>query len=427
MGQAESSDYQDPEKQGARDRNPGPPVEANDPFGMHRFSLHRYSVRHMLLLFLAVLLMASMTVTAALSGAWMMLALAGAGLIVISTVMTLMLRMAVRRVIIERWIRRLGMGDFEYKVEPWGRDELSKVCIALETLRMRAITAMQLNEVQRLSEQLQQKNEELESALSDLHRTQDRIVSRRKVAELGELAAGLAHEIRNPLQFIKNFAEGSVSAASDLQEDDAALPLEKRELVQDITDNMRRIIQHSDRANRIISQMIAMGRQENAEFRNVAINALLAEQTGLAIQAAKAQNLELEIEIIDDMDPEAGDVSIIPEDMSRVFTNLVSNACLATTEKALEYSEPGYSPTIRIGTKRKDGEVTITVWDNGFGMTPEVMEKMFNPFFTTRPNNQATGLGLSLSHDIVQMHGGTITADSQPGQYTTMIVTLLGR
>ena len=357
----------------------------------------------------------------------MMLALAGAGLIVISAVMTLMLRMAVRRVIIERWIRRLGTGDFEYKVEPWGRDELSKVCIALETLRMRAITAMQLNEVQRLSEQLQQKNEELESALSDLHRTQDRIVSRRKVAELGELAAGLAHEIRNPLQFIKNFAEGSVSAASDLQEDDAALPLEKRELVQDITDNMRRIIQHSDRANRIISQMIAMGRQENAEFRNVAINALLAEQTGLAIQAAKAQNLELEIEIIDDMDPEAGDVSIIPEDMSRVFTNLVSNACLATTEKALEYSEPGYSPTIRIGTKRKDGEVTITVWDNGFGMTPEVMEKMFNPFFTTRPNNQATGLGLSLSHDIVQMHGGTITADSQPGQYTTMIVTLPGR
>lgn len=275
-----------------------------------------------------------------------------------------------------------------------------------------------------LSEQLQHKNHQLESALSDLHRTQDRIVSRRKVAELGELAAGLAHEIRNPLQFIKNFAEGSVAAASDLQEDEAALPPEKRELLQDITENMRRIIQHSERANRIISQMIAMGRQENAEFRSVAINTLLSEQAGLALQAAKSQNLDLDIEMVDDMDPEVGDVSIIPEDMSRVFINLVSNAFLATAEKALVHSGSVYSPTIRVGTKRKDGEVMITVWDNGLGMTPEVMEKMFNPFFTTRPNNQATGLGLSLSYDIVQMHGGNITADSQPGQYTTMIVTL---
>lgn len=424
MGQAENNDYQDPERQAELGRNPEPPAEANDPFGLHRFSLHRYSVRHMLMLFLAVLLMASMTVTAALSGAWTMLALAGAGLVVISISMTLMLRMAVRRVIIERWIRRLGMGDFEYTVEPWGRDELSKVCIALETLRMRAIRAMQLNEVQRLSEQLQHKNHQLESALSDLHRTQDRIVSRRKVAELGELAAGLAHEIRNPLQFIKNFAEGSVAAASDLQEDEAALPPEKREQLQDITENMRRIIQHSERANRIISQMIAMGRQENAEFRSVAINTLLSEQAGLALQAAKSQNLDLDIEMVDDMDPEVGDVSIIPEDMSRVFINLVSNAFLATAEKALVHSGSVYSPTIRVGTKRKDGEVMITVWDNGLGMTPEVMEKMFNPFFTTRPNNQATGLGLSLSYDIVQMHGGNITADSQPGQYTTMIVTL---
>lgn len=149
MGQAENNDYQDPERQAELGRNPEPPAEANDPFGLHRFSLHRYSVRHMLMLFLAVLLMASMTVTAALSGAWTMLALAGAGLVVISISMTLLLRMAVRRVIIERWIRRLGMGDFEYTVEPWGRDELSKVCIALETLRMRAIRAMQLNEVQR--------------------------------------------------------------------------------------------------------------------------------------------------------------------------------------------------------------------------------------------------------------------------------------
>ena len=409
--------------------------------GMGAFSIQRYSARNMLMMMTTAVILLVMTVASGLAGMWTFTGLAGIGLITITLCMFLMAKMSIRRVQVETWIQKLGNGDFNYTVQPRGRDELSKVCIALETLRMRAMRMTQLNQVQNLSEELSEKNEELEIALYELQRTQDRMVSRRKVAELGELSAGLAHELRNPLQFIKNFAEASAEAAAALQEDDRELNQEQIEMVMDISESMSHIIRHSERANRIIGHMSAMGRHENTPPRMVDINSLLLEQAQMAHMSARAMNPDMRVEMKREMDPETGEILLIPEDLSRVFTNLVSNACHATSERdeqeahgqqegqheSANESRDEYLPQIIIGTKRQENQVVITVWDNGVGMTPEVMEKMYNPFFSTKNSTLATGLGLSLCHDIVQGHGGTMAADSRPGRYTKMTVTIPDR
>ena len=392
------------------------------------FSIRRYSVRNMSMMMISSLIFLGIALYAGVQELWTLTGLAGGGLITIATCLILMARMSIRRVEVENWIQRLGNGDFNHTVQPRGRDELSKVCVALEMLRMRAMRATQLNQVQQLSEELAEKNEESEMAFRELQRTQDRMVSRRKVAELGELSAGLAHELRNPLQFIKNFAEASAEASASLQEEeDGNLNQEQLDLVVDISESMSHILRHSERANRIIFQMSAMGRHEHTPRRRIDINSLLTEQAHMAHQAMITINPDVMVQMTSYMDPEAGEVEVIPEDLSRVFTNLVSNACQATFEKAEEENDESYSPQINIGTKRQDQQVMITVWDNGVGMTPEVMEKIFNPFFTTKNSTLATGLGLSLCHDIVQGHGGTIAADSRPGRYTKMTVTIPDR
>ena len=180
--------------------------DPNDPFGMSKYSIRRYSVQHILLLFTVLGLIAAINVQAIILGNVALIATALAALLLALAMSGLVVLVGMRTVAIEVWIRRLGMGDFEYRVEPWGQDEVSKACLALETLRQNSIRAMQLDRVQQLSQELREKNEELESTLDELHHSQDQIISQQKLAELGELSSGVAHEIRNPLQFIRNFA-----------------------------------------------------------------------------------------------------------------------------------------------------------------------------------------------------------------------------
>ncbi len=411
--------------------NPGI-YEGNDPFGLRRFSLRRYSVRHMLMLTTTLGILCAVTARAAWAQDWFILGLAAAGLALTGMVMSLMLRATVRRVIVEQWIRRLGMGDFDYTVEPWGSDELSKCCVALETLRLRAIEAMQLNEVQRLSQELQVRNGELESALEDLRRTQDQVVSRQKLAELGELSAGVAHEIRNPLQFIRSFAEDADSVGGQLVEvvERVARQVtpEEREEINNLTSQLKedvgRVVRNTDRADRVVADMLALHRDSRGEFQPVDLNRLVEQQTMVAYWSVQAQLDGFAADVRLDLEPEMGETQAIPEDLGRVITNLVTNACQALAERAESAGPDGYEPALLVSIRRAEGAVEIRVWDNGTGMTEEVRTKIFNPFFTTKGPNRGTGLGLSFCFDVAREHGGTIEARSEQGEFTEMLVRL---
>ena len=279
----------------------------------------------------------------------------------------------------------------------------------------------------------QGKNEELEDILEQLHRTQNQVISRQKLVELGELAAGVAHEIRNPLNLIRNFSQTSEQLMNELKEtlDEAGGTIsdDQRGLMDEITvnlkENMTRMREHSDRANRIVEEMLAMGSNTSGAFRETNINQLVRDNTALAYQAARANDTEFNLEIVEELDPDAGLINAVPEDLGRVFLNIVSNACYAINEKIGQTpNDPHYRPTLWVSTRRAANAIEIQIRDNGNGIPPEVMDRIFNPFFTTKPPNRGTGLGLSLCSDIVRQHGGSITPESEPGQYTAMLVSI---
>ena len=352
-------------------------------------------------------------------------------------------RMLLRRLgtLSDRMLQMAG-GDLETEVEADGRDEVADMARALEVFRRNSLEAQRLNLVEQLANELQGKNEELETVLADLERAQDQIVVREKLAALGELTAGVAHEIRNPLNFIKNFSEASEELLEELGElmTDIADDLDQEdksyldEITGDLTGNLERILSHCDRANRIVNDMLMMGR-DTGEQRMTDINSLLDEHARLAYHSARALDTEFQLSIERDLDPTMGEVNVVPRDLGRVFLNMVGNACDATDEKrrtieaevaAEERPAPAepYMPTLWIATNRGDENMQIRIKDNGGGMPPEIIDKIFNPFFTTKPTDKGTGLGLAISNDIVRQHGGTITVNSQPDEYTEMLLEI---
>ena len=346
-------------------------------------------------------------------------------------------RVLLRRLeLLSDWMRRMAAGDLEAQVEIGGRDEVADMAAALEVFRQHALEVQRLNLVELLAEELKEKNAELESTVGELHRAQDQIVMREKLAALGELTAGVAHEIRNPLNFVKNFSEVSgellVELREALEEDGNNMSEKQRGLVEDISSdlsgNLERIGQHTERANRIVHDMLMMGRG-SSEWQPTNINSLVDEYARLAFHSARASDPDFQLDIRQDLDPDAGELEAIPQDLGRVFLNMVGNACYATDEKRRAAAETGsgagdYSPTLLLSTKRTENHVVVRIRDNGNGMPPEVVEKIFNPFFTTKPTGQGTGLGLAISNDIVREHGGTIRVETEPGEFTEMIIEL---
>ena len=367
------------------------------------------------------------------TGRIMLLAIGILSVLVAVLSMLRLITIGLRSVALEVWIRRMGAGDLDYKVEMKEKDEITELAIALEELRQRSKKALQLNLVEKLSKGLQEKNEELERVLAELRETQDQVVMRQKLVELGELTAGIAHEIRNPLNFVRNFTQASEELLEELSEElnESADDLddEKRKLIaeisQDLTENLERIRSHGDRANRIITNMLMMGRG-GGDMQVVNLPTLLEENAMLAYQSVRAGDLNFQLDIRTEFDSNVGDVSLVSEDMGRVVINMVTNACYATAEKrrSLEGGSQSYAPTIWLVTERRDDVIEIQIRDNGTGIPPDVMEKVFNPFFTTKPTDKGTGLGLSLSNDIVRRHGGSIAVSSEPGEYTEMKISL---
>ena len=338
-------------------------------------------------------------------------------------------------------MRALAGGDLESPVDASGRDEVAEMADALEQFRKAALEVQRLNLVEELAGQLSERNEQLSQTLADLDRAQDQIVANEKLAALGEVTAGVAHEIRNPLNFVKNFAESSDELLEELLEaiadpepaDDQADYI--AEITGDLKENLGRIRSHGDRANRIVESMLMMGRG-GGESRPVEINALLEEHAMLSYHSARAQDPDFNVTIERDFDPEVGELEVIPQDMGRVFLNLVTNAGYAANQRWRELGgEPGkiaagadddtpYFPTIWLGTRRTEESAVITVRDNGTGIPPDVAQRIFEPFFTTKPTNEGTGLGLAMSNDIVRGHGGQISVQSEPGEYTEFTVEL---
>ena len=344
-------------------------------------------------------------------------------------------RVIVRRIQqLSNWMLQMAGGDLESQVELGGRDEVADMADALEVFRRHALEVQRLNLVEQLAEELQGKNDQLESVLADLRRAQEQIVMREKLAALGELTAGVAHEIKNPLNFVKNFSESSGELLDELkevlEENADKISDDDRGLIQEISDdlnsNLNRILSHGDRANRIVQDMLMMGR-ETGEERPTDINSLLDEHTRLAYHSARATDPNFQLHIEQELGPEVGQIVVKPQDIGRVFLNIVGNACDATDEKRRALHESGntsYMPTLSLFTSRGDEHIEVRIRDNGDGIPPDVADRIFNPFFTTKPTDRGTGLGLAITNDIVRQHGGSIEVESEPGEYTEMTVRL---
>ena len=334
-------------------------------------------------------------------------------------------------------MREMGRGELDLEVQVRGSDEIAEMARALEIFRKSALDARRLDVAEKLSRDLLAKNDELQSVLDQLQSAQSQIVMREKLAALGELTAGVAHEIKNPLNFVNNFSEASKELIEELEEivNDSEMDDEERKeeidsICEMLVGNLNRILEHGNRAVRIVTDMLRMGRG-GGRAQETDINQLVEQHTKLAYHGARASTEDFQIHLDFDLDPDTGSPEIISQDVGRVILNLVGNSCYATHQKRLraveqagEGSQTDYRPQLLVSTKL-DGEfVVIVIRDNGDGMPAEVQEKIFNPFFTTKPTDQGTGLGLAICNDIVLKHGGTIQVDSQEGEYTEMKVTL---
>ncbi len=328
-------------------------------------------------------------------------------------------------------MRRMAGGDLETSVDVGGRDEVTDMADALEVFRQHALEVQRLNLVEKLAEEVRAKNVELEGVLNDLRRAQNQVVLQEKLAALGQLTAGVAHEIKNPLNFIKNFSEISRELTEEMKEilDDSGEELDEkaREELDDVTGeldtSLAKIVEHSLRADSIVRGMLSHSRESSGELESVDVNAMLNEYANLAYHSRRALDSEFNVAFHQDLDEGAGEIQAVPQELSRVFLNLVTNACQATDERRKGGSDD-YQPTLWLTTRREDERVEVRVRDNGTGIPEAVKTRIFEPFFTTKAANEGTGLGLSISNDIVRRHGGEMRVDSREGEFTEFVVTL---
>ncbi|WP_349628451.1 GAF domain-containing protein [Bradyrhizobium liaoningense] len=282
----------------------------------------------------------------------------------------------------------------------------------------------------RLLNELRERTMELSQSLEELRNAQDRLIQTEKLASLGQLTAGIAHEIKNPLNFVNNFAALSSELTDELGDALRSAGLGEAErqdidaLIHMLRGNLKKIVQHGTRADSIVKNMLLHSREGSGERRAADINAILEESLNLAYHGARAERAGFNITLERKLDPSAGALELYPQEITRVFLNLVSNGFYAAS-KQKDAAGDGFEPRLRATTTDLGGAVEIRIRDNGTGIPADVREKIFNPFFTTKPAGEGTGLGLSICHDIiVKQHGGSIEVDTEPGEYTEFIITL---
>ena len=275
--------------------------------------------------------------------------------------------------------------------------------------------------------EIQAQRDQTTQALTELRATQAQLIQKEKMASLGELTAGIAHEIQNPLNFVNNFAEVSTELLDELEEEQAKTDRNaglEAELVGDLRQNLGKITEHGKRAAGIVKGMLEHSRTSTGERAPTDLNQLADEYLRLAYQGLRAKDKSFNAKLETNFAPDLPVTEVVAGDLGRVLLNLFGNAFYAVQQRQ-QLGEAGYQPTVNVGTRRTDNAVEIRVSDNGTGMSAAVQAKIFQPFFTTKPTGQGTGLGLSLSHDIIaQSHGGTLAVASEPGQGTEFLITL---
>jgi two-component system NtrC family sensor kinase len=292
-----------------------------------------------------------------------------------------------------------------------------------------------ITERKRAEEAIRAARDAAETALRELQTAQDRLVQTQKLASLGQLTAGIAHEIKNPLNFVNNFSILSVELIDELQEALGRVQVDDKtrtetrteitELADTLRDNLGKIVQHGKRADAIVKNMLLHAREGSGEHRPVDINALVEESLNLAYHGARAEKQGFNITLVRSFDPAVGQADVFPQDITRVLLNLISNGFDAVAKRNREVDPGDFEPMLAAATRNLGDRVEIKIRDNGTGIRPDVKEKMFNPFFTTKSAGEGTGLGLSISHDIiVKQHAGSIEVDTRPGEFTEIRIIL---
>jgi signal transduction histidine kinase len=289
-----------------------------------------------------------------------------------------------------------------------------------ESLPVKALKAQN----EELKKQVSIRTEELNKSLNDLKATQQQLIQSEKMASLGELTAGIAHEIQNPLNFVNNFSEVNEELIKELKNEAVKGNLEEvKAIANDIEFNSEKISHHGKRADAIVKGMLQHSRSSSGQKELTDINALANEYLRLAYHGLRAKDKSFNVTIKTDLDETIGKLNIVPQEIGRVILNLITNAFYAVSEKKKQ-ARDDYEPTVTVNTKKMNDAIEVTVKDNGNGIPSKVLDKIFQPFFTTKPTGQGTGLGLSLSYDIVKAHGGELKVETKEGEGSEFVIHL---
>ncbi|MBK6536350.1 MAG: ATP-binding protein [Ignavibacteria bacterium] len=311
--------------------------------------------------------------------------------------------------------------------------EVDKIISIIEfkldrTEKVKKTTAILLEETIEELEQkrkaIEETNVALQKSLEELKAAQALLIQSEKMASLGELTAGIAHEIQNPLNFVNNFSELNTELISELKDEiEKGNTEEMRTLADNIVANEQKINHHGKRADAIVKGMLQHSRSSSGVKEPTDINALAEEYLRLAYHGLRAKDKSFNAKTETDFDISLGNVNVVPQDIGRVILNLITNAFYAVTEKKKQNIN-GYDPIVSVSTNKHGDKIEVRVADNGYGIPLKVMDKIFQPFFTTKPTGQGTGLGLSLSYDIVKAHGGELKVETKEGEGSVFIIQL---